>query len=104
MFQILSIILSFFGFFGFDEWDFAVLMWHMLMLQMIMLEGAKATTETVDALRTGAAAMKAMQKATYVALYCCIKHISTFTRIFFLIICFTFYVSSSFLGCHMTSE
>lgn len=37
------------------------------MLQMIMLEGAKATTETVDALRTGASAMKAMQKATYVA-------------------------------------
>ncbi|KAL8054359.1 hypothetical protein ABFS82_05G134300 [Erythranthe guttata] len=32
--------------------------------QMIMIEGAKATTETVDALRTGAAAMKAMQKAT----------------------------------------
>ncbi|XP_057849380.1 vacuolar protein sorting-associated protein 32 homolog 2 isoform X1 [Cryptomeria japonica] len=32
--------------------------------QMIMLEGAKATTETVDALRTSAAAMKAMQKAT----------------------------------------
>ncbi|VVA99734.1 unnamed protein product [Arabis nemorensis] len=32
--------------------------------QMIMLEGAKATTETVDALRTGAAAMKNMQKAT----------------------------------------
>ncbi|XVF88671.1 hypothetical protein PTKIN_Ptkin19aG0069200 [Pterospermum kingtungense] len=31
---------------------------------MIQLEGAKATTETVDALRTGAAAMKAMQKAT----------------------------------------
>ncbi|KVI00620.1 Snf7 [Cynara cardunculus var. scolymus] len=30
--------------------------------QMIMLEGAKATTETVDALRTGASAMKAMQK------------------------------------------
>lgn len=30
-----------------------------------MLEGAKATTETVDALRTGASAMKAMQKATY---------------------------------------
>ncbi|KAL4301988.1 hypothetical protein GQ457_10G000930 [Hibiscus cannabinus] len=27
-------------------------------------KGAKATTETVDALRTGAAAMKAMQKAT----------------------------------------
>ncbi|KAF5748515.1 vacuolar protein sorting-associated protein 32 2 [Tripterygium wilfordii] len=32
--------------------------------QMIMFEGAKATTETVSALRTGAAAMKAMQKAT----------------------------------------
>lgn len=32
--------------------------------QMIMLEGAKATTETVAALRTGANAMKAMQKAT----------------------------------------
>uniref|UniRef100_A0ACD5XR29 Uncharacterized protein n=4 Tax=Avena sativa TaxID=4498 RepID=A0ACD5XR29_AVESA len=32
--------------------------------QMIMLEAAKATTETVDALRTGAKAMKAMQKAT----------------------------------------
>ncbi|CAL9151884.1 unnamed protein product [Musa hybrid cultivar] len=32
--------------------------------QIIMLEGAKATTETVDALRTGAAAMKAVQKAT----------------------------------------
>ncbi|MQL93516.1 hypothetical protein Taro_026158 [Colocasia esculenta] len=31
---------------------------------MILLEGAKATTETVAALRTGAAAMKAMQKAT----------------------------------------
>ncbi|CAF1985143.1 hypothetical protein Bca4012_077620 [Brassica carinata] len=31
---------------------------------MIMLEGAKATTETVDALRTGAATMKAMQRAT----------------------------------------
>jgi hypothetical protein len=28
-----------------------------------MLQAAKATTETVDALRTGAAAMKAMQKA-----------------------------------------
>lgn len=37
-------------------------------LQMIMLEGAKATTETVDALRTGAATMKAMQKATYITL------------------------------------
>ncbi|KAE8691379.1 Vacuolar protein sorting-associated protein 32-like protein 2 [Hibiscus syriacus] len=32
--------------------------------QMILLEGAKVTTETVDVLRTGAAAMKAMQKAT----------------------------------------
>ncbi|GAA0167270.1 membrane traffic protein [Lithospermum erythrorhizon] len=32
--------------------------------QMLTLEGAKSTTETVDALRTGAAAMKAMQKAT----------------------------------------
>jgi hypothetical protein len=32
---------------------------------MIMLEGAKATTETVDALRSGASAMKAIQKATY---------------------------------------
>lgn len=32
--------------------------------QMILLEGAKATTETVDALRSGAAAMKAMHKAT----------------------------------------
>ncbi|KAM7258580.1 hypothetical protein ACFE04_014321 [Oxalis oulophora] len=31
--------------------------------QMIMLEGAKATTATVDALRSGAAAMKAVQKA-----------------------------------------
>jgi len=41
---------------------------------MILLEGAKATTETVDALRTGAAAMKAMQKATYVVeCYLCFK-------------------------------
>ncbi|CAJ2659681.1 unnamed protein product [Trifolium pratense] len=32
--------------------------------QMIMLEGAKATTETVEALRFGASTMKAMQKAT----------------------------------------
>ena len=39
---------------------------HAYFCQMIMLEGAKATTETVDALRTGASAMKAMQKATYV--------------------------------------
>ncbi|KAG5037571.1 hypothetical protein JHK82_018384 [Glycine max] len=31
--------------------------------QMIMLEGAKATTKMIDALRTGATAMKAMQKA-----------------------------------------
>ncbi|KAL7093715.1 hypothetical protein ACP275_11G056900 [Erythranthe tilingii] len=32
--------------------------------QMIMLEGAKATTETVDALRSGSSAMKAMNKST----------------------------------------
>ncbi|PWA98177.1 vacuolar protein sorting-associated protein 32 [Artemisia annua] len=32
--------------------------------QMIMLENAKATTETVDALRTGADAMKAFNKST----------------------------------------
>ncbi|TVU01720.1 hypothetical protein EJB05_52819, partial [Eragrostis curvula] len=32
--------------------------------QMIMLKAAIATTDTFDALRTGAAAMKAMQKAT----------------------------------------
>ncbi|KAL8139826.1 hypothetical protein V2J09_005847 [Rumex salicifolius] len=32
--------------------------------QVILLEGAKATTDTVDALRSGAAAMKSMQKAT----------------------------------------
>jgi len=32
-------------------------------IEMLMLEAAKATTETADALRTGAAAMKAMQKA-----------------------------------------
>ncbi|MCO5546699.1 hypothetical protein L7F22_000135 [Adiantum nelumboides] len=31
--------------------------------QMILIEGAKATTETVDALRSGAVAMKFMQKA-----------------------------------------
>ncbi|GAU11769.1 hypothetical protein TSUD_75200 [Trifolium subterraneum] len=31
---------------------------------MIMLEGAKATTETVEALRFGASTMKAMQKST----------------------------------------
>ncbi|GJN38791.1 hypothetical protein PR202_gb27865 [Eleusine coracana subsp. coracana] len=37
--------------------------------EMIMLEAAKATTETVDALRTGASAMKAMHKSTYVTLY-----------------------------------
>jgi len=33
---------------------------------MIMLGGAKATTKTVDALRTRATAMRAMQKETYV--------------------------------------
>jgi hypothetical protein len=32
----------------------------------IMLEGAKATTEAVDALRTGASSMKAMHKSAYV--------------------------------------
>ncbi|XP_065005375.1 vacuolar protein sorting-associated protein 32 homolog 2-like isoform X2 [Musa acuminata AAA Group] len=32
--------------------------------QIIMLEGAKATTETIDALRIGAAAMKTIQKET----------------------------------------
>ncbi|XP_074312487.1 vacuolar protein sorting-associated protein 32 homolog 1-like [Silene latifolia] len=32
--------------------------------QMILLDGAKATTETVDALRSGAKAMKDMQKET----------------------------------------
>ncbi|ONI33314.1 hypothetical protein PRUPE_1G416300 [Prunus persica] len=32
--------------------------------QMIMLEGANATTETVDALRSGTSVMKAMNKAT----------------------------------------
>ncbi|CAL9050032.1 vacuolar protein sorting-associated protein 32 homolog 2-like [Musa acuminata AAA Group] len=32
--------------------------------QMIMLEGAKATTATVDAMRVGTAALKALQKAT----------------------------------------
>ena len=43
-----------------------VLIVYPFIIQMIMLEAAKATTETVDALRTGAAAMKAMQKATLV--------------------------------------
>ena len=45
-----------------------VLIVYPFIIQMIMLEAAKATTETVDALRTGAAAMKAMQKATLVIL------------------------------------
>ena len=45
-----------------------VLIVYPLNIQMIKLEAAKATTETVDALRTGAAAMKAMQKATLVIL------------------------------------
>ncbi|KAI0501803.1 hypothetical protein KFK09_016748 [Dendrobium nobile] len=31
--------------------------------QMIMLEGAKATTDTIDALKTGSAAMKSLQKS-----------------------------------------
>ena len=43
-----------------------VLIVYPFIIQMIMLEAAKATTETVDALRTGAAAMKATQKATLV--------------------------------------
>jgi hypothetical protein len=33
-------------------------------MQVIMLEGANATTETVAALRTGAMTMKALQKTT----------------------------------------
>jgi charged multivesicular body protein 4 len=36
---------------------------------MTMLESAKATTETVDALRLGAATMKAMQTSTYIILF-----------------------------------
>lgn len=36
--------------------------------QMILLEGAKATTETLDALRNGASAMKSMQKAVNIDL------------------------------------
>ena len=47
---------------GLNSCNIIMLIKHLF--QMIMLEGAKATTETVDALRTGAAAMKAMQKAT----------------------------------------
>jgi hypothetical protein len=36
-----------------------------------LLEGAKATTETVDALRNGAVVMKSMQKAMWVDfIYC----------------------------------
>ena len=42
---------------------FTFLSFNMMNPQMIMLEGAKATTETVDALRTGALAMKTIQKA-----------------------------------------
>jgi len=38
------------------------------MVQIIKLEGVKTTTETVDALKIGAAAMQEMQKATYVLL------------------------------------
>lgn len=53
--------------FEFALWDDSKIV-GISILQMIMLEGAKATTETVDALRTGASAMKAMQKATYVVL------------------------------------
>lgn len=50
-------------------WRFGLIGIVSLKSQMIMLEGAKATTETVDALRTGAAAMKAMQKATYALVF-----------------------------------
>ena len=39
------------------------------MLQMIMLEGANATMETLGALRIGAVVMKEIHKATYVAIY-----------------------------------
>jgi len=43
---------------------------------MLMLEAAKATTETVDALRTGAAAMKARLDAAQVWLLPFIQHFS----------------------------
>lgn len=46
------------------EIDMKAISWK-TMLQMILLEGAKATTETVDALRTGAQAMKNIHKLTY---------------------------------------
>ncbi|THU72503.1 hypothetical protein C4D60_Mb04t12830 [Musa balbisiana] len=38
--------------------------YHVTLIKIIMLEGAKATTETIDALRIGAAAMKTIQKET----------------------------------------
>ena len=41
---------------------------------MILLEGAKATTKTVDALRTGAATMKAMQKSNVCSTFGSILH------------------------------
>jgi hypothetical protein len=52
-----------------------------------MLESAKATSETVDALRIGAAAMKAMQTETYIALFMFKKIV-----ILFLIFCSIFYL------------
>lgn len=66
------------------------------MLQMIMLEGAKATTETVDALRTGASAMKAMQKATYVQGLLCIGPLVSFLTCYLFI---QFWTASSTLHC-----
>ncbi|CAL9074012.1 unnamed protein product [Musa acuminata var. zebrina] len=41
-----------------------IILWGLFISQIIMLEGAKATTETIDALRIGAAAMKTIQKET----------------------------------------
>ena len=41
---------------------------------MILLEGAKATTKIVDALRTGAATMKAMQKSNVCSTFGSILH------------------------------
>ena len=41
-----------------------IILWGLFISQIITLEGAKATTETIDALRIGAAAMKTIQKET----------------------------------------
>ena len=57
-----------------------VLIVYPFIIQMIMLEAAKATTETVDALRTGAAAMKAMQKATLVLILSPFYYFSVFPQ------------------------